>query len=417
MRRYLIIVFALIATIALAVIDRKDGVDVTTAWTFDGITAAKADGQTITGTASTNFPTGWDYKLAITVTNTLIDADLTDWTMVFDQSFDSVLTSVNGPLDADGTKASLNGGGDVRFSSDSAGTNRLACDVRTWVTDNAPTGATCEVAIQIPSVSSSAETTIYMWWGKSGETQPAVAAAYGQYAAYDSSFNAVYTLNEDPSGSAPQMSDRTSNANNGTSGGSMTSGDSVAGVVGNSLDFDGGDDDVDLGTTQFINSSQPFTVSTCVNLDSFTASFHSIFNSKTDAAENWRLFFSNAGGYNDVSFGSAAGWTNYRGPLQASTAYIWNHIVVTYDGVSTTTQSSFALYQNGSSASLNTASGYGGDQGNSYIATSAGGHRWNGLIDEIRLSSVEHSAAWIKASYNNQFDTTGFLTWGTITDN
>ena len=39
---------------------------------------------------------------------------------------------------------------------------------------------------------------------------------------------------------------------------------------------------------------------------------------------------------------------------------------------------------------------------------------WDGLIDELRISSIVRSAAWLKASYNNQFNVSGFLTFGEI---
>ncbi|PIZ57786.1 hypothetical protein COY23_01000, partial [bacterium (Candidatus Torokbacteria) CG_4_10_14_0_2_um_filter_35_8] len=57
-----------------------------------------------------------------------------------------------------------------------------------------------------------------------------------------------WDMDEDPSGSAPQIKDRSlgylpdHKVNDLTSAGTMTSGDEVAGVRGNALDFDGGDD-------------------------------------------------------------------------------------------------------------------------------------------------------------------------------
>ena len=84
-------------------------------------------------------------RIELTINKNLIDQDLNNWTLVFDQSFDSILTSVNGPLDADGTRASLNGGGDIRFSLDLAGTTRLACDIRNWSTNNNPASKTARI--------------------------------------------------------------------------------------------------------------------------------------------------------------------------------------------------------------------------------------------------------------------------------
>ncbi len=52
------------------------------------------------------------------------------------------------------------------------------------------------------------------------------------------------SMDQDPSGSAPQMRDSVSETNVGTSAGSMTSGDLVAGQVGQAIDFDGSDDTI-----------------------------------------------------------------------------------------------------------------------------------------------------------------------------
>lgn len=53
----------------------------------------------------------------------------------------------------------------------------------------------------------------------------------------------VQHLNEDPSGSAPQFLDSTSNNNDMTAVGSMTAGDSVAAQIDKGVDLDGVDDD------------------------------------------------------------------------------------------------------------------------------------------------------------------------------
>ncbi len=62
----------------------------------------------------------------------------------------------------------------------------------------------------------------------------------------DGNYTLFMPLDEDPSGSAPQMFDWVTESNLGTSAGSMTSGDLIAGKVGNSLDFDGSDDSITL---------------------------------------------------------------------------------------------------------------------------------------------------------------------------
>ena len=136
---------------------------------------AKADG----------FPSGWAHRVPITINHDQIDENLAYFTLVLTEEMSAVLSSVDGPLDADGLRPSIDGGGDVRFSADEAGAQRLAVDVREWVTDNDPASGSLEVAVKVPSISSSTDTTIYLWWGEAGETQPAPGDPFGQFAAYD----------------------------------------------------------------------------------------------------------------------------------------------------------------------------------------------------------------------------------------
>jgi len=362
------------------------------------------------------FPAGWGYKVPITIESDDIDSALTDWTLAFDQSFHAVLTSVNGPLDADGTQASLNGGGDVRFSSDAAGTTRLACDIRTWVTDNDPASATCEVAVKVPSVSDSADTTIYMWWGKTGETQPSASDTYGQYAAYDSNTEGVYIFDETLPGGSGTVKNRKANSEHGTPA-NMESGDVVDGAAGKAYRFDG-----DTGSIESVDFGDVHNFGT----DSFTIE---CLHSRTANEETNLRVFSN-GAYNN----STPGWTLFRGNTNGSFGV--------GDGVSRT----FAAAPSGSyttdtiqhmagvcdrSGNLtHWVDGVAGtpvpapsgsvDGSDSFlIARNPADDPWAfpgpGDIDEIRLSLVARSDAWIKANYHNQLNTSGFLTWGSIT--
>jgi hypothetical protein len=59
---------------------------------------------------------GWGRKAALTISATKVDADLTNWTLVLTKD-----TLPSEMFDADGSYPALNGGGDIRFSSDAAG--------------------------------------------------------------------------------------------------------------------------------------------------------------------------------------------------------------------------------------------------------------------------------------------------------
>ena len=355
------------------------------------------------------FPEGWEHRVSITIDKDDIDADLTDWTLVFDQSFDSVLTSVDGPLDADGQRPSINGGGDIRFSSDAAGANRLACDIRTWATNNTPGSATCEIAVKIGSVSSSTDTTIYMWWGKSGETQPGVSTTYGQYNAYDSGFIGVWSLSEDPGpGGAGDMKDRTSNQLNGTAHSGFTDADSVDAKVGKGVRFQAGNDIITVPDSALLDPGGEVTVSCCVNHASIVPGVGLVIHDDTNY--KYLLYSTTGGVYFYIRTASGVSNTSPRGVATST----WYHLCGTFDR--SLSSERLKLYVNGSQE--RSATGYdqdilGGDEGLHFGEWS--GHL-NGTLDEVRVSSVARSAAWIEANYHNQFNTSGFLTWGSITD-
>jgi hypothetical protein len=184
----------------------------------------------ISGSILAQVTTDWKYKIAITIDSTFIDDDLVNWTLVFDQSFSPVLTQVNGPLDADGTAASLLNGADIRFSTDAAGSNELAFDIRSWTTNNDPALGECEVAVKIPLVDDAAPTTIYMWWGNASASPYAVGDPFGQYNAYDAATRAVWIDGG--------KTERTSHQSNGTEFGGIVGGN-VPGKVGSATSFNG----------------------------------------------------------------------------------------------------------------------------------------------------------------------------------
>jgi len=79
--------------------------------------------------------------------------------------------------------------------------------------------------------------------------------SYNPTSVWNSNYKMVQHLQEDPSGSAPQVIDSTTNLNNGTSGGTMTSGDQITGKIDGSLDFDGSDDYVNVTVDNTISDT------------------------------------------------------------------------------------------------------------------------------------------------------------------
>ena len=99
--------------------------------------------------------------------------------------FTAVITKANLPASAldTGSLSCLNGGGDWRFSTDINGATQLPCEIYTCVT-NASAGNTEFVAwIRFPAYASGTR-SVYAFWNKAGQSQPAAGATFGSEAVW-----------------------------------------------------------------------------------------------------------------------------------------------------------------------------------------------------------------------------------------
>lgn len=348
------------------------------------------------------FPTGWSHKFALTIDADYVDSDLTDFTVLV-----SDLVVPTGFWDE-----VKDGGGDIRASSDSAGSTQLPVDVR--ICD--VSGEVLDLAVKVSAISSSTDTTIYIWIGKADESQPAVNDTYGQYNAYDGSFKGVYAFHEDPSGSAPQMLDRTSNAKHGTTYGTMTSGDSVSTANGRGLDHDGTDDQVQFESNPLPAYSSAMTMSCLVypndtgNQGMFQVygydSGDGLFLLTRAASGSVRYILTPTGGSADLN--PVTGWSLTSGA--------WQHLAFCWSG------SSIYAFRNGTISS-NSASATGTiGTSTQFVRLRFGGgtgsgseYYLDGQSDEVRVSNVARSAAWLKAEYYNHLNAATFASPGSLT--
>ena len=119
-------------------------------------------------------------------------------------NFPVLFTRANLPaemFDADGAFPAQNGGGDVRFASDAAGTNLLPAEVVTFVTNNDPALGYAEIWVKLPSISSSPSTTIHVRYHASTiASQPATSAANGRDAVWSQYLLVTHDLITDSTG-------------------------------------------------------------------------------------------------------------------------------------------------------------------------------------------------------------------------
>jgi len=168
--------------------------------------------------------------------------------------------------------------------------------------------------------------------------------------------------------------------------------------------FGGTDSTIGIGTTQLITDAAAFTVEAWVNLDNFTVTYPVVFTSKTNNAQNWRLIFSSNPSYGDISFGSQSSFALGKTGDISITTDTWYHVIVTFNGNSSTTLSDYKMYVNSEEKSLLAAGGYGPDADNGAIGSEGDGtnNEWDGYIASVKVYNKELSLSEIKQNYNSQ---------------
>ncbi|HLD20047.1 MAG TPA: DUF2341 domain-containing protein, partial [Patescibacteria group bacterium] len=318
----------------------------------------------------------WSYRKKITFDNSAQAENLTNFPVMVK------LTSSN----FDFTKAKTNGE-DIRFT-DSNGTTELSYEIEQW----SAAGQIAVIWIKVPQIDlSSATDTIYVYYGNASVTDGQAATSV-----WSNGYAAVWHLNNDPAGSAPQFLDSTSNAKHGTNGGGLVTGDMVDGYIGKGLQFSGASDDY-------------FTISNVGDL----------FTSGIATFEVWTKT-STASGNGFIEGFEASQTAHY--PWSGDDLYIntfrnsrvnfssnvdrsqWHYITIT-----TQTGGNWLFYQNTVQKASAAAVASIMIDATSEIGKSVN-TLYTGFIDELRLSTVVRSTAWMAAQYkstNNTFNTFG----------
>lgn len=164
-------------------------------------------------------------------------------------------------------------GSHVRFTA-SDGVTRLNFQVESYDA----TGDDAWFHVQVPTLSSSVDTDIYIYYGNASPTD-----GENKEGTWDSSYSAVYHLNasQDNPVSTPEMDDATSNDNDGTDTGTAD----IAGQIDRARDFDGTADYISIANSTSLNNtfgaSDSFTVECWFEINSDTRGI--LFGNYTNA--------------------------------------------------------------------------------------------------------------------------------------
>jgi len=327
----------------------------------------------------------WLYRKNITLNKTAVPADLTNFPVLISYT------------DSDLSARALANGSDILFTKED-GTTKIPHEIETY------SGGTLKAWVKVPSLTSGTNSTVFMYYGN-----PGASSQQNPTGVWDSNYKAVWHFKEDPSGTAPQMKDSTSNANQGTSGGSMTSGDQIPGVIDGSLEFDGSNDLIENASTTSLDN---------IFAGGGTFSAWVAVNGRGENNDG-RIADKTSNGYNGWGFSTSRGWNFTFRKGFATTNGVWytsvntiiqnvyTYVVVTFNSNSAGNKP--VIYINGTSKTVSNATIPAGSSTSdaSYTIRIAqiafeATRTFDGVIDEVRASNTIRSANWIMTEYRNQ---------------
>ncbi|WOV93891.1 MAG: DUF2341 domain-containing protein [Candidatus Nitrosoabyssus spongiisocia] len=348
-----------------------------------------------------DLPSLWDTRQKITINSNQITTILQNFTLLVSIS-DSALSN----------SSVLPNGADIIFTS-SDGFTILPHEIESF-TNNATIG-TLVAWVRLPTLSSTSDTILYMYYNVS------LATTIIHDNVWDSDYEIIYHMDQSTFGAQSTL-DSSGNNRHATplfeGSTPFDSNDLVSAQIGNGINFDGVDhangvylELPDLTASLFYNTN--FTISVWANID---------------VLKNWARIVDFGKGQDDNNILIAAHRTNphLRYDMRQGTSSDgvtasdilqtgqWAYFTVVHESSGTAT-----IYKNGASITSGAVhTSLDENRASNYIGRSNWGtdSYFDGKFDEFRLSSTARSADWIATEYANQNSPSTFLTFSAPED-
>ncbi|QDU99016.1 DUF2341 domain-containing protein [Lignipirellula cremea] len=355
---------------------------------------AAADSYTIEGDTSLHtapdwFDAAWQARQKLSLKNLASAENLVD--------FPVLVTLDASRIDYDQVQ---DAGQDLRFV-DADGTE-LAYEIEEW-----NEGGTSYVWVRIPQIDAASDTD-YLWMYYSNA---AAADNQNPSGVWSSSYALVSHLDGD-------LKDATANGNDGVNNGSTDASGQIAG----GQSFDGSNDRVDIAADPSINNlfDGGATVSAWINPADWGELGEGRILDKsvtTLTTSGWSLEVDSTGNRLAFEFGFSITNGRWYTPLDSISLDAWQQVTVVYDSSSTANDPQ--IFINGASVGLTQIlfplGGAISDAANDLAIGNRSGatdRTFDGVIDEVRLETIERSADWIEAQYLSMAD--AFLDYGAV---
>ncbi|MEM9326009.1 MAG: DUF2341 domain-containing protein, partial [Bacteroidota bacterium] len=314
---------------------------------------------------------GYDYRKEIVLDGSKIDGTLGNF---------PVLINIT---DTDLGCNALSSGHDIVFTDPS----HTVLDYELESFDNATGEVVAWVKLDLDA---GVDETIYMYFGNAGAADGSTTATFSGV------FDGVYHMAD--------ASSATGNFDGSAVGGASA----TSGLFGDAFSFDGNNDRINLGTTTLIDGRSSFTISAWVNVDEAPASFYyyGIYGRSDDSPIDGSLLFGlGSFGASDtkITVESADGtpWDSNQSDFETGTG-TWVYVATRYDDAT----GDLTIYRNGGiddthsldipPARASLAQQIGSAYDNDFY--------FDGLIDEVRLTTSDLGEDWITTEYSNMSD-------------
>ena len=322
------------------------------------------------------WPNGYSYQRTITINHAKVpNSTQANFPVLISGTYSDLATTANS-----GSVTNANGF-DVIFTSDAAGANVLAFEQELY----SPATGQIDYWVNIPSLSPSVDTVIFMFYGNSSVTTD----QSNKTGVWDSHYVGVWHLS---SGGSLSTNDSTANGNNGTNNGATL----TTGLIGGAASFNGSTDIV-LPASASLNITSNISTEAWVKTNN-TGDMR-VIRHDPDVSP-WNGFEMGVGllGSGRTGFWNGSAWI---GPNPTVNDNNWHFIAVSVNGSTET------FYKDGAITAALT-----GGAPNSNTGAGSLGWQFNGLIDEIRVSNIARSSDWIATEYNNQSNPSAFFAMG-----
>lgn len=284
-------------------------------------------------------------------------------------------------------------GSDIRVVDSDGETQLTGCHLESWDYNNHKGHLWVKKAV--PQKGASNTDWVYVYYGNAG-----ASADWDKEGTYDSGYVGVWHLDE----SSGHYLDATGNNNDSTT--EQVTSRTATGKINGCPDFDGVDDRVIFPDIATLDGVAKVTFEAWFKPDTL-GDWEAIITKVASgtARSVLQLSGSGYGGNNDLMaiLANGANTYGYTNENLISTG-AWHHVVLVFDGTQSGNSNRLKVFVNGSQRTLTFSGTIPSTTANTPelvigIDTPSPAYFFDGLIDEVRVSNVARSAAWIAFAY------------------